>query len=164
MRFADYGDRWKMWNCEHSRDVWGTSSQRCSFTPENWESIYKFITWLLHFRISLSFVLFFWLKTPQTTKPHSKGRKKPQLFSLQVLYVRKHRDWKRCWSCYAAAVLLQWRTRKVMFPNAFNMKKRASLCGFYYVHSARRKELSLVGFSFKFLRSAICVTKFSTDF
>lgn len=53
---ADYGDRLKMWNCEHSKDVWGTSSQRFSFTTGKTEKV--FITWLLHFRKSPFFSFF----------------------------------------------------------------------------------------------------------
>lgn len=36
---ADYGDRLKMWNCEHSKDVWGTSSQRFRFTTGKPEKV-----------------------------------------------------------------------------------------------------------------------------
>lgn len=64
--------------------------------------------------------------------------------------VRKQNDWKRCWSSYVAAVLLQIRMWKLYaLPILWTWKGglvpvRAGLCGFCYVLSERRKELSLV--------------------
>lgn len=85
---ADYDDRLKMWNCEHSKDVWGTSSERFSFTTEKTEKV--FITWLLHFTKCLSFSLFFQFKKQKKRRENPKH--KTPVFSLKVLCARKHSD------------------------------------------------------------------------
>lgn len=77
---ADYGDRLKMWNCEYGKDVWGTASQRFSFTTGKTEKV--FITWLLHFRKS-RFFSFFQLKKKKRKKIYPK-HKPPSAFRCCV--------------------------------------------------------------------------------
>lgn len=87
---------------------------------------------------------------------------------FQVMYVRKQNDWKRCWSSYVAAVLLQIRMwRLYTLPMLWTWEVglvpvRAGLCGFCYVLSERRKELSLV-LGWISLRSAISLPEVLTE-